>query len=103
VVLVSRPSWSADGRLLAFALFVDRGNSFDESDVVITRTGQKRADLSCMPPAPPFEPEWSYEGLDRPALSPDGASLAVDGMAVCSVDGSGGYWLRAGDDPDWRR
>jgi hypothetical protein len=69
--------------------------------VIVSRDGKEEGSLVCYPPSPPLDVEY-YRAGNRLAWSPDGRWLAVDGLAVCRVDGSGGYWLRSGDDPDWR-
>jgi hypothetical protein len=71
--------------------------------VIVSRTGEKRGTFFCLPTPPPFDPEYQeFQPLDRPAWSPDGQLVAVNGVAVCRIDGSTGYWLSPGFDPDWQ-
>ncbi len=96
---ISRPSWSPDGRI-AFHLRYDHGRWSEDSNVLVSRNGQTHRTLNCSPPSPPsFELE-SY-GIGT-AWSPDGQWVASDGVAVCRTDGSAGYWLTPGVEPDWQ-
>jgi Tol biopolymer transport system component len=98
---IGRPSWSPDGQSLAVDVLYDHGRWTEEREVIVSRDGKEEGSLVCYPPSPPLDVEY-YRAGNRLAWSPDGRWLAVDGLAVCRVDGSGGYWLRPGDDPDWR-
>ena len=73
----------------------------EDRNVIVSRTGETRGTLHCIPSSPPsFELE-SYDA--GTAWSPDGQWVAADGVAVCRTDGSTGYWLSPGLEADWQR
>ena len=98
---ISRPSWSPDGGTISFHLRYDHGRWSEDGNVIVSRTGETRGTLHCIPSSPPsFELESYDTGT---AWSPDGQWVAADGVAVCRTDGSTGYWLSPGLEADWQR
>jgi Tol biopolymer transport system component len=101
---ISRPSWSPDGQELVFDVLYDHGRFTTGGNVIVSRTGKTEGTFACLPSSPAsFEPEYpELLPTDRLAWSPDGQSIAENGIAVCRVDGSGGAWVSQGFDPDWQ-
>src|SRR2546429_6559063 len=98
---ISRPSWSPDGGTISFHLRYDHGRWSEDGNVIVSRTGETRGTLRCIPSSPPsFELESYDTGT---AWSPDGQWVAADGVAVCRTDGSTGYRLSPGPEADWQR
>jgi Tol biopolymer transport system component len=102
--LISRPSWSPDGQQLVFNVLYDHGRFTTGGNVIVSRTGQAEGTFACLPSSPPpFELEYpELLPTDRLAWSPDGQSIAENGIAACRVDGSSGAWVSQGFDPDWQ-
>jgi len=71
----SRPTWSPDGRWLAFMVTEDDGHAFTAADLVAVRAdGSARVALTATPDRLEMNPSWS----------PDGRALAYDD----AVDGA---------------
>jgi len=87
--LYMAPTWSPDGRLLAFQFMSVGGNGAAMSQILITDL----ADSRLRPLVPAFATifQWSASGASGPEWSPDGSRVLYRndrGLAVAPLDGS---------------